>query len=69
MIIKFKTYMYSNDDFFLPEDIWLLILTELTFGIGKNFLFVSKFFNKLFYKSVVFIEKTYIERSGINNEI
>lgn len=37
--------LYDN---IFPLDIWSLILTELRFSIGKKFLFVSKFFNKLY---------------------
>lgn len=46
----------------LPDEIWFVILSRLLFNNSKTLLFVSKFFNTLFYQSVLFIPKTFIKR-------
>jgi len=53
----------------LPEDIWTVILSKLTFSISKNFIFVCKSLSRLFYKSVLCIEKTYIKNLKFTNEL
>lgn len=54
---------------FLPEDIWYVILCKLPFSVSKDFIFISKFLSKLFYKSVTSIEKTYIKNLKFADEI
>jgi len=52
--------MEVYNDLYFPEDIWRLILTELPFTFIKKFILVSKFINKLFYQSVLYIDKRYL---------